>query len=138
MPYQARSVWLSSERLGITAKIDIVEGDASGRVIPIEYKRGRAPDLPEGAYLPERAQLCAHVLLLREHGYSCGESAIYFAATRRRVPIAIDDALIATTLAAAARARELARRWSRRRRRISWGPPSRRRSRFVSPWKGSV
>jgi CRISPR/Cas system-associated exonuclease Cas4 (RecB family) len=64
-PYEARSVWLSSERLGITAKIDIVEGHDSGRVLPIEYKRGKAPDLPEGAYLPERAQICAQVLLLR-------------------------------------------------------------------------
>lgn len=53
-PYKARTVWLGSERLGITAKIDIVEGDASGRVVPIEYKRGSPPDVPEGAYLPER------------------------------------------------------------------------------------
>jgi len=41
-PYQARTLWLSSERLGITAKIDVVEGDAEGRVVPIEYKRGKA------------------------------------------------------------------------------------------------
>jgi CRISPR-associated protein Cas1 len=42
-PYQARSVWLSSERLGITAKIDIVEcyrsrcmmGDEPGPAMPI-------------------------------------------------------------------------------------------------------
>ncbi|WP_437307405.1 CRISPR-associated endonuclease Cas4g/Cas1g [Sorangium sp. So ce388] len=106
-PYEARSVWLSSERLGITAKIDVVEGDASGRLLPIEYKRGHAPDVPGGAYLPERAQLCAHVLLLREHGYACDEAAIYFAASRRRVAIAIDEALIAATQAAAARAREV-------------------------------
>ncbi|AUX19870.1 CRISPR-associated protein Cas4 [Sorangium cellulosum] len=106
-PYEARSVWLSSERLGITARIDVVEGDASGRLLPIEYKRGHAPDVPGGAYLPERAQLCAHVLLLREHGYACDEAAIYFAASRRRVPIAIDEALVAATLAAAARAREV-------------------------------
>ncbi|KYG07868.1 hypothetical protein BE21_26835, partial [Sorangium cellulosum] len=108
-PYEARSVWLSSERLGITAKIDVVEGDASGRLLPIEYKRGHAPDVPGGAYLPERAQLCAHVLLLREHGYACDEAAVYFAASRRRVSIAIDDALIAATHAAAARAREVTR-----------------------------
>src|SRR5206468_1630853 len=35
LPYKARSVWLSSERLGLTAKIDVVEGDAD-RVVPIE------------------------------------------------------------------------------------------------------
>lgn len=77
-PYQARSVWLTSERLGLTAKIDVV--DVNGKqVVPIEYKRGKRPDVPEGAWLPERAQLCAQVLLLREHGYDCEEAAIYYA-----------------------------------------------------------
>lgn len=110
LPYRARSVWLSSERFGITAKIDVVEGDASGRVVPIEYKRGEPPDVPEGAYLPERAQLCAQVLVLRDNGYACDEAAIWFAGARRRVPIAIDDALVATTLSAVTRLRELAAR----------------------------
>jgi CRISPR-associated protein Cas1 len=109
-PYEARTLWLSSERLGITAKIDVVEGDAEGRVVPIEYKRGKAPDLPEGAYLPERAQLCAQVLLLRDHGYRCDEAAIYFAGSRRRVPIVIDESLEATTRAAVIRAREITTR----------------------------
>jgi CRISPR-associated protein Cas1 len=106
-PYQARTIWLSSERLGITAKIDVVDGDSSGSVVPVEYKRGRAPDVPGGAYLPERAQLCAQVLLLREHGYRCDHGDIYFASSRKRVTIAIDDAIVAATLAAAARARAL-------------------------------
>ncbi len=106
-PYVARSVWLTSERLGLTAKIDVVEGKDGGSVVPIEYKRGTAPDVPEGAYLPERAQLCAHALLLREHGYACEEGALYFAKNRRRVPIVIDEALETTTLTAIARAREL-------------------------------
>ena len=109
-PYKARSVWLSSETLGMTAKIDVVEGADDGSVIPIEYKRGHAPDIPEGAHLPERAQLCVQVLLLREHGYSCGQAAMYFAASRRRVAITINDALIATTRATALRARQLAER----------------------------
>jgi CRISP-associated protein Cas1 len=104
-PYQARTIWLSSQRLGITAKIDVVEGDAEGNVVPIEYKRGKAPDLPEGAYLPERAQLCAQVLLLRDHGYRCDHGDIYFAGSRKRVTIDIDDALVATTLGAVSRAR---------------------------------
>ena len=106
-PYVARSVWLSSERLGLTAKIDVVEGTEEGVVVPIEYKRGAAPDVPEGAYLPERAQLCCHVLLLREHGYRCEDAALYFAKNKRRVPIVVDEALERTTLAAVARAREL-------------------------------
>jgi CRISPR-associated protein Cas1 len=103
-PYVARSVWLSSERLGLTAKIDVVEG-LEGRVTSIEYKRGQAPDVPEGAHLPERAQVCAHVLLLREHGFVCEGAEIYFAGSRRRVPITIDEALIAETLRAIERVR---------------------------------
>ena len=65
---------LSSEKLGITAKIDLVEVDG-GEVIPVEYKRSAKPDVPGGAYLPELAQVCAQVLLLREHGYSCGPAS---------------------------------------------------------------
>ncbi|MCA9629193.1 MAG: CRISPR-associated protein Cas4, partial [Myxococcales bacterium] len=107
-PYQARAVSLSSAELGVTAKIDLVdvEGD---RVMPIEYKRGRAPSVPQGAYLPERAQLCVHVLLLREHGYECDGAAIFFAAEQRRVPITIDAELERLTREAIARARELYR-----------------------------
>lgn len=105
-PYTARAVWLSSERLGLTAKIDVVEGEG-GRVVPIEYKRGSKPDVPGGAYLPERAQLCAQVLLLRDHGYQCDEAAIYFAADRRRVPITIDEPLVSLTLDAVRRARDV-------------------------------
>jgi CRISPR-associated protein Cas1 len=105
-PYVARSVWLSSERLGITAKIDLVEVDG-GAVVPFEYKRGAKPDNPEGAYLPELAQVCAQVLLLREHGYTCDYGEIYYAKDRKRVPIAIDDWLVARTLGAVERIREL-------------------------------
>ncbi len=107
-PYQARSVWLSSETLGITAKIDIIDEGEDGSVIPVEYKRGHAPDVPELAYLPERAQVCAQALLLRDRGYACKEGSIYFAADRRRVPVVLDDSLIRTTLEAVRRARFLA------------------------------
>ena len=106
LPFTARSVWLSSPALRLTARIDVVEGDAEG-VVPIEYKRGKAPDLPDGAWLPERAQLMAQVLLLREHGYRVERAEIYFAADRSRVPIALTPELEAETRAAIERAREL-------------------------------
>ena len=106
-PYEARALWLSSDTLGMTAKIDVVEGSASGAVVPIEYKRGAAPEVAEGAYLPERAQLCAQVLILRDNGYPCEHGEIYFARSRRRVVIMMDEALIETTKEAARRAKEL-------------------------------
>jgi CRISPR-associated protein Cas1 len=106
-PWKARSVWLTSERLGLTAKIDIVEADGAGCVAPVEYKRGRPPPRPEGAWLPERAQLCAQVLLLREHGYRSQEAWIWYAGSREKVAITIDAILERITLDAVARAREL-------------------------------
>ena len=107
LPYTARSVWLSSQRMGITAKIDVVDVEGK-QVIPIEYKRGKKPDLPEGAYLPERAQLCAQVLLLLEHGFDCDHGEIYYAKDRQRVSITIDETLIRQTNDAVTRIRELA------------------------------
>ena len=109
MPFEVRSVWLTSERLGITAKIDLVEGEG-GLVTPIEYKRGRVPAVPEGAYLPERAQLCAQVLLLREHGHRCEGGEIWYAGERKRVPIRIDATLEKITLDAARLARQVTSR----------------------------
>lgn len=110
--WRARSVWLTSERLGLTAKVDVVDADDSGAVAPIEYKRGKRPThegASAGAWLPERAQLCAQVLLLRDHGYRCDEAWIWYAGSREKVAITIDEPLVAVTMAAIARARELTR-----------------------------
>ncbi len=104
LPYTARSVWLSSERLGITAKVDVVDV-AGQQVVPIEYKRGRCPE--QGPYLPERAQLAAQVMLLRDHGYQCEAGELYFAAEKRRVRVEVDEQLEQTVIGAVARAREL-------------------------------
>ena len=50
----ARSINLSSNRLGLIAKLDLVEGEGN-RVTPVDYKRGKRPHLAQGAYDPERA-----------------------------------------------------------------------------------
>jgi CRISPR-associated protein Cas1 len=94
----ARSVRLEDVTLGLVAVVDLLELDGS-TVTPIDYKRGHAPDLPEGAWEPERVQLCAQGLLLRAAGYSCAEGVIYFSASKRRVTIPFDDALVTRTLA---------------------------------------
>ena len=106
IPYAARSVWLSSEKLGITAKIDVVQGNESGEVIPIEYKRGKAPEY-DWIRNPERAQLAAQAMLLREHGYICNEAALYFAGSRRRVSIALEPSLLAMVVSTVRRIKEL-------------------------------
>lgn len=93
----ARSVTLSSERLGAIAKIDIVEA-ADGKVTPIDYKRGELPDPAYGPFEPERVQVCLQALLLRDNGYRCEEAAIYYVASKRSVTIPIDAPLVARTL----------------------------------------
>lgn len=92
----ARSVMLSSPRLGLVGKVDLIEGDG-GAVRPIDFKRGSPPDTPEQAWEPERIQLCVQGLLLREAGYKCDEGIIYFAEARRRVVVPFDDELVART-----------------------------------------
>ncbi len=94
----ARSVMLSDETLGAIARIDLVEGQGT-RVTPVDYKHGRAPDVPEGAWEPERVQLCLQGLLLRANGFSCTEGMLYFVESRERVAIPFDDALVNRTTA---------------------------------------
>ncbi|MFZ3047466.1 MAG: CRISPR-associated protein Cas4, partial [Desulfatirhabdiaceae bacterium] len=92
----ARSVSLGSDILGITAKIDVVEGD--GEVVtPVDYKRGKRPHVSGGVYAPEKVQLCAQALLLREHGFICDTGIIYFAGSKERVPVVMDETLIDET-----------------------------------------
>ncbi len=93
---KARSVMLGSERLGLIAKADIIEG-SDGQVIPVEVKRGRPPRHGP-AWSPELVQLCTIGLLLRDNGYDCSEGEIYFAETRQRVTIPFDDKLVSKTL----------------------------------------
>lgn len=95
----ARSVSLSSTKLGITAKLDLVEGEGN-YVTPVDYKKGSRPHVAAGAYEPERVQLCAQGLLLREHGFECDSGVIYFAGSRERVRVLFDETLIERTLSA--------------------------------------
>ena len=95
----ARSVTLSSERLGLIARMDLVEA-VDGCVAPIDYKHGKRPHAERGAYEPERVQICVQGLLLREHGYECTEGFLYFVGSRERVRVAFDDELIEKTRAA--------------------------------------
>lgn len=92
----ARSVTLSSNRLGLIGKLDLIEGEGNV-VTPVDYKRGKRPHVAAGAYDPERVQLCAQGLLLREHGYQCEDGAIYYVAGRERVRVAFDEELLSLT-----------------------------------------
>lgn len=103
-----RSVLLGSERLGLVARIDLLEESATG-VTPVDYKRGKRPHVALGAYEPERVQLCVQGLLLREHGYTCDRGVLYFAGSRERVEVEFDEELVGRTLQLADEMRRVTR-----------------------------
>lgn len=96
---RARSVTLGSERLGVIAKIDIVDVEG-GAVTPIDVKKGKRPHVAGGAYEPERVQVCVQALILEDNGYRVEDGALWFAASRERVPVALTPELRDATLRA--------------------------------------
>ncbi|MDD3135234.1 MAG: CRISPR-associated endonuclease Cas1 [Methanoregula sp.] len=102
----ARSVYLSAERPGLIAKIDLLEGEGNS-VRPVDYKHGSKPNLPEGAYEPERIQICVQGIILQENGYRCDEGVLYFIASKDRVTVTLDETLKQRTLTLLADARRV-------------------------------
>jgi CRISPR-associated protein Cas1 len=94
----SRSVTLSSERLRVIAKMDLVEVEG-GVVTPVDYKHGHPRDGADGLELwpSDRAQLAVQGIVLRENGYRCEEGVAYYRKTGQRVRVAFDEALIAET-----------------------------------------
>ncbi len=95
----SRSLTLSSPTLGVIARIDVAEAK-DGVVMPIDYKRGKRPHIAQGVYEPERIQVCLQALLLEEQGYKVEEGAIYYAESRERVRVVLDDDLRAAARSA--------------------------------------
>jgi len=113
----SRSVSLASDRLGVTAKMDLVEvrtgaeGDlfAPFTVCPVDYKIGSPREGDNGPEIwdTDRMQLGLQCLILREHGYTCAEGVIYYRGTKQRVTLTVTAELeqwIMAQIAAARRA----------------------------------
>lgn len=94
---RATSVWLTSSRLGISARIDVVEGDANGKTVPVDYKKGR-PTADGQAWPSDRIQSLIQVLLLREAGYDVEQAEIWYDEVRRRVCVPADEESISNVL----------------------------------------
>ncbi|WP_428937267.1 CRISPR-associated endonuclease Cas4g/Cas1g [Fontivita pretiosa] len=111
-PQITRSILLSSDKLGLTAKLDLVATapgpDGVPEAVPVETKRGRVPDNEHRCHEPERIQLMAQGLLLRESGYRCDHGVLYFAGSRTRVDVPFTPELEARTLALLQQARQAA------------------------------
>jgi CRISP-associated protein Cas1 len=108
-PYQARSVTVSSASLGIVAKVDLIEAEGSA-VVPVDYKRGAAPDLariPAGAWPADRVQVGAQALVLRDSGYACDHAELYYAGSKTRVRVELTEELIAEVRGAVVEARRI-------------------------------
>lgn len=116
-PRSLRSLALTSERLGITATLDLAEVDGM-TAVPVEYRKGRpkrpwgqasAPGddmMEEPRLLPgpepwptDRVQLGLQVLLLEEAGFVVREGFLYYAAERLKLRVVVDEALRSEALA---------------------------------------
>jgi CRISPR-associated protein Cas1 len=110
---QTRSVALSSERLGITAVLDVIE-EKAGECYPLETKHGSAPRDEDGQprfWDNDAVQLCAQGLLLEESlGRPVPHGVIFYAGSRERVTVEFDEALRAKTIAAIEQIRALSGR----------------------------
>lgn len=104
---QARAVTLASERLGVIAKMDVVEIDA-GTAMPVDFKKGKRPHVAAGAYEPERVQICTQAMILEDNGYAVEQGVLWYAGSRERVQVVIDDELRTRTLEAIAGLRSAA------------------------------
>lgn len=102
----ARSVLLSAPSLGLIARMDLLEGER-GAVRPVDYKKGRPGS--RGPWEPERVQICAQGLILRENGYKCEEGVLYYAETRERHVVRLDADLVRQTLELLGQLRQTAR-----------------------------
>jgi CRISPR-associated protein Cas1 len=96
-PTITRSVVLGSAALGLTGKLDLVS-TADDEAVPVETKRGRVPKNEQRSYEPERVQLMAQGLLLRESGYRCDHGVLYFAGSRTRVDVPFTQELEQRTI----------------------------------------
>jgi len=92
----SRSVWSTSQQLGVSAKIDLVEVAEDGSVVPVDYKKG-TPDRNGRPWPSDEVQSVLQALVLRDAGYSVSTAEIWYDESRQRVVIPIDDAVATRT-----------------------------------------
>ncbi len=125
-PKAVRSLALTSEKLHLTATLDIAE-IVGERAVPVEYRKGRPkrvtrasppsdPDETDPEPLSDvepwptdRVQLGLQALLLEEAGYRVSEAILYYAAEKRRLRIQVDSDLKSEALQTLAAAVDCAR-----------------------------
>lgn len=110
---RTRSVSLSSEALGVTGTLDVVE-EKGEDAYPVETKHGNAPRDDDGkatTWDNDAVQLCAQALLLEESlGRPVRRGFQFYAGTRERVEVAFDEPLREKTRQAVVLCRDLSQR----------------------------
>ena len=102
---KARSVFLQSEKYGISGKLDLLELE-NGSFYPVEYKSG-SMNIDGSAWDTDLYQIAAQALLLRDNGYECHKGYIYYDKNRKRLEIIISEELLESTLLKIAEIRKL-------------------------------
>jgi CRISPR-associated exonuclease Cas4 len=102
-----RALPLFSDRLGLLGKADTVEFEPDGTPYPVEYKHGSRHKAAAIAACDD-LQLAAQALCLQEMtGRPVGEGALFYATSKRRRVVTIDDALRARVADTAAAVRAM-------------------------------
>lgn len=108
-----RSVQISSTRLSLTGKLDLIE-EKDCQVYPVEYKRGAGPPGDNGQppfWDNDAVQVCAQAMLLEEEFSTTIEKGIlYYIGSKSRVEVPLDDDLRQKTLHAIQTIHDLDRR----------------------------
>jgi CRISPR-associated exonuclease Cas4 len=84
-----RSLSVRSFVLGISGQCDIVEFHADGRVLPVEYKRGKPK-----SHRADEVQICTQAMCLEEMlGVAILRGSLFYGENRRRAVVEFDSAL---------------------------------------------
>lgn len=106
-----RSLSLTSEALGMTGKIDLIEGVPDGLEL-LDYKKGSAGRNIHGereAKHADRIQVAAYAMMLAESGTQVSRASIYYASDRRRVRVDLSEDLFAEVASLLVEARRVAK-----------------------------
>jgi len=95
-----RGLDISSEKLSLNGRCDLVEADATGSLSVVEFKSTPLRQTTEVTE-PMRVQLALQVAVRRDSGYTVSGQAIYFTQHKTRIPVELKAADIRAALAAA-------------------------------------
>lgn len=93
----ASSVMLSGQNCGLIARIDMLEVQ-NNAATPVEYKRGKVPDVPGNVWEPDLIQLCAQGMILKENDFICETGLVYYVESKQKVQVELNGQLIEKAL----------------------------------------